>query len=300
MRLRHGLGLAVVLCFAVISTLSEQNQDTLCKVGDLPTANVSSSVVNIDRDSFYATKYGDSSGSFYLQNKTTKPISSVAIALNYLGADEKSLVEMSYIARSDGSRQSFNPALHSEYTQELEQPIGPSERDRIQTVSDMAVPHCPTSARVVYVLLQFSDGSTFFWSFPGWQVLPIARLLPKRAWEFSPDLVRIPMDMLVIVRVDSSGHVARFVATDASLQRLAARLYKQASKWRFFPALADGQPVGSELAVLFRLFPTGTLPREGAPNIVSPLVVVRLVQGQTRSEGWTVWYARRLGGTELD
>jgi hypothetical protein len=301
-KLKLLVGLFVLCCAPFRAANCGEPPYVICDTPDLPLlATDAKPRFEVLHDGFLTGTHGESAGSFILRNIGDRPIRALSIAMQYVDRDGKTLIVIPFVAVTGQAGRSFDAIIHTQYVEPLETPIYPGETKRIQGLSYTVVGECPASARLEFVSLQFSDGSSYTWSSEGWEIGPVPQYLPAASLRLDPSLVRAPVKFLARVQVSSGGRISQFSAPSEVAKGLVDELRKQSAEWFFFPASRDGKPVASELSLLFDVVPSGANADEPlAGEIRSPLVIIRLLQRETGADTWMLWYGRRSGATKIE
>jgi hypothetical protein len=198
---------------------------------------------------------GESAGVLDVRVGGNKSVVAVALAIQFDDKNGEELADMAYVATTEDAKGWLKVPLHTEHVQRLSAAILGGETLRIQGVGYTVTDLCPASGRLLFLVLLYSDQSSFSWSLPGWRFGPVPRLLPKGSLSIGPALISQPMAFIASVEVSSEGRISRFSVEENIDAQLTQQLRDQVSDWTFFPATEDGKPVRGHLVFLFRITP---------------------------------------------
>jgi hypothetical protein len=137
--------------------------------------------------------------------------------------------------------------------------------------------HCPVRAQVTFASIQFDDGTGRTYSSPNWRLEPTPALVP--VLRNLPTLpVEPPVSLFAKVRISASGDILDLVPDANGDARLVGWLRDVMGKdWKFHPAILNGQPIESELNVLFQINAKGMTEFVENLPILKPVTLIRFV-----------------------
>jgi len=250
----------------------------------------------------FATGRG-SSGAFRFHNKAPKPVHDFTLVLDYTDDSGKPLFAMVYQGVVGRDLSSFNPSIQAEYIEQLTQMILPGESVRVAGESAFVTLRCPAGSRLTKLGVTYDDGSSLEWSEPGWRTepflldapdhfqMPGALVLATRSEEFA-----------LSIRIDPDGQVAEVVPVNNSYTEIAQWLHQNLRRWKFFPALREGEPTPDEVSMLVRLWRRTPGQIEGRKlgqlrTNAGIFLALELMLEPHKTTEWAYSYSGSLGGS---
>jgi len=230
------------------------------------------------------------------------PVAQIVLVLDYLDAADELRNEISFRAGSKAQPSQPSWRIRGEYDDDsFSQPLAVGDTWRVKGMSSILSMPCPTHARVTFLGLMLADGSTQSWIGHGWRLGPILNYFPA---DLYMPLSRPTAEKSVLpirAKIDSRGRVAQIDATGDKPLAKHSDLLEQLGKWSFFPALADGEPVNSEVNILFQFLPDLEAEIEVDPTELRfPTIVIKAMADNMPLNHWRLFCAWRLGDTKLD
>jgi hypothetical protein len=156
---------------------------------------------------------------------------------------------------------------------------------------------CPTSARITFVKIQWTDGTVQSFFARDWQVPPIPHNIPRVGNGFPKLGAASASALLTRVRIDTTGHVTDVrVSGDEQSTKLFEWFDKwMRQSWTFHPAVYAGRRVDAELEILFRVHVPSSQDASENETTPTPVTLIQLLPKATQP-GWLVYYGTLIQG----
>lgn len=137
--------------------------------------------------------------------------------------------------------------------------------------------HCPVKAVVTFATVRFTDGSVRTYSSPAWRLNPYIEVVPLLDKIPDPP-VQPPVSLLARVRINAAGFVTGVVPSAGGDPRTVNWIRNVMGKgWKFHPAILNGEPIDSELEVLFQIHAKGMAHFVETNPVWEPVTLIRFV-----------------------
>jgi hypothetical protein len=262
-----------------------------------PTRNISierfpESVVDISDPLFYASATSHSYGQIRLLNKFSKSIQTVTAIIDYIGPGDEVLLSIPFRSTVGGLRTAPETKFHPEIVEEISEAIQPGAEVVLTGVTRTTTATCPVASRLTFLEVTFADGSRFTRGLPDWSFPP--SLMDSPFFLPAPPPEALPTSSTPLrLRIDASGQVTSVTPTGRSEPSLAQYASEVMKNWTFYPALKNGQPVATELAILLRVNKQPEQYFLTRQDVASPVVAIQVTPWSFDKERWRAWYGDR-------
>jgi hypothetical protein len=282
-----------VVVLLTVSVCNTYGQDTpLCQVQNLAT-DVSKESGSLEIVGQMFSSGLGSAAVAKVRNVSDKPVIAIQFAIEYFDAGQNRLGSIAFQAATKGNIQTL-VVLRPGSFKLLPDPIEPGQIFSIGGIGSFSTSRCPVRANLTYVFLRFADQKIFEWFSP----TSLLDAFPKRFM-----LSVIPSclsgideaQVMLQIQIDEAGSVRVMSTLDSSNADLQQCIGSKLEGSTFYPALREGKPVSSEIAVLFRIhklvYHSGVLFDSPSPREVSrPSAILDLIPNSVHIDTWlTGW-----------
>ena len=252
--------------------------------------------LSLEKHLFATSSYA--SAEIGVVNVSLKPIIAMQLTFEYYGERGERIGDIvgAVIAKQVPEPQAFEigKRMTAGGTALIANILQPGDTASVGGLGTFTILTCPARAKLTAALLWFSDGTSLDWSAPD------ARLDPEPN---ELNLNKLPGCLLqhgvrslyLALELDREGRVASVEHAAASASPKVVCDTSEISKWKFRPALQDGNPIASTIPILFRVHDASELPRDTWDH-VSPgevphrLVVVDALPPARGKSAWRVFF----------
>jgi len=265
----------LLLGLAAIESVAIAQDHYYCHTDDLPVSwKGLSQPAKIVHSSAVFLELGTTVPELDVRNTQTTAITNLDLVIEYL--DEKgNVVETATIG---GAVAGFENAMHApfplESTETWKDPLGPGETARVHGMSNgNRTVTCPVSGQITFAMARFRGGAIQKCGSTGWQVPPLPRIVPELD-SACPVLQSGILEIPVKLKISRGGDVTGVSQPSVRDRGVLAWVVDQMKRWKFHPALVDGQPKDSELSVDF-VFHGSPEPNLAAISPATPSVLIQ-------------------------
>jgi hypothetical protein len=252
--------------------------------------------LNIESSFIQFTAIGMSFVELRARNFQTYPIEALALIVEYADNEGRTVERIPLIAGTEEAIKTFRPPFSSETDIRPEFPVNAGDSVRLQAASTDGIrtANCPSSARITYSMIRYASGDTKTLSIKDWQLDPRPRMIPM-VEQFPIEILQPPVVFLTSVKINASGLVSDVISMGQGQEPIVKTIRRQMQQgWKFHPALRAGQPVDSELTVLFRVHTEMTASFPETKPLLSPVVLVELFPDKQNPGKLAVAYGGRF------
>jgi|ERR1700722_7551389 len=242
----------LLLGLAAIASVAVARDHYYCHTDDMPVSWKSiSEPGKIVHSSAVFLELGTAVPALDVQNKQTVALTNLDLVIAYL--DEKgNVVDTATIG---GAAAGFENAMPAPFPLENKEtwkgPLEPGETARVQGMSNgNRTVTCPVSGQITFVMARFWGGAIQQYGSTGWRVPPLPRIVPELD-SACPVLKSGTLEIPVTLKISIGGDVIGVSQSSSGDLGVLAWAVDQLKRWKFHPALVDGQPKDSELSVDF-------------------------------------------------
>jgi Gram-negative bacterial TonB protein C-terminal len=290
----------VALLFLAHQELAQRDPTlpSLCS----PTRDISVSPsldggIDIKDPFFYASAASHSYAEIKFVNKLPKPIRTVTAVIDYIGPDGVVLVSILFQSSVDRPPATPQAKLHPEIVDQITELIQPGTEITLTGVSRITTATCPVASRPAFLELTFDDGSRLTRSLPDWS-LPTT-LMDSPFFLPPPPIGSLPISSASFrLNIDATGQVTSVTPTGRSEPSLFQYASEVLKNWIFYPALKNGQPVATELAILLRVNKQAEESFLTRQEAALPIVAIQVSPWSFDTQRWRAWYGDRPASTQ--
>lgn len=265
----------LLLGLAAIESVAVAQDHYYCHIDNMPVSwKGISQPVKIAHSSAVFLELGTAVPELDVRNTQTSAITNLDLVIEYL--DEKGdVVDTAAIGGAAAGFENAMPAPFSlENTETWKGPIEPGEIARVQGMSNgNRTVTCPVSGQITFVMARFRGGALQRYGSAGWQVPPLPRIVPELD-SACPALQSGILQIPVKLKISNAGDVIGVSQSSVRDPGVLAWAVDQMKRWKFHPALVDGQPKDSELNVDF-VFHGSPEPNLAAISPATPSVLIQ-------------------------
>ena len=241
-----------------------------------------------------------------LNNGFPKPIQEIAMVIEYLDAQGKSIFATTFAATANPliSPMWFSENLPSQYSiVPWKTSVAPGAAFSIGATSGLTSGVCPAQARATLLHIAFQDGANLNWSAPDWELPVQPEAIPGNLQIDVPPPSSLPAKFVVRVHV-SAPNGALIPSPQIRLLNgqpgpFFDEMRDQMLTWRYWFELRGGKPVDGDVLLLIRVHAAGERPGENLSRLLpadasETLGVVDVVPQKAFGQ-WAVLY----GGANL-
>ena len=288
---------ALLLCSCAAFGQRSGPGDTLCFVPNMLT-EVPPGMAELRVKSHLFATGPNTTAELRIQNASSMPIIAMQVTFEYYGESGERIGDVvgAVIAKQVPEPQAFEigKRMTAGGATDIPNILQPGETASVGVLGTFTALSCPARAKLTSALLWFSDSTSLDWSAPG------ARLDPEPN---ELNLSKLPGCLLqhgvrslyLTLELNREGRVASVEYAAASASPKVECDTSEISKWKFRPALQDGNPLASTIPILFRVHDASELPRDTWDH-VSPgevphrLVVVDALPPARGKSAWRVFF----------
>ncbi len=266
----------------------------LCK----PTQNISveqsfpDDRVDLREPFFYSSAASHSFAELKLFNRFSKAIRSATAVVDYIGPSGEVLVSVAFHSSTDKPGSDTQAGIHPEFVDHIAEPIRQGNGLTMTGLSQTTTAACPVRLRPTFIEVVFVDGSRATFNLRNWTFPPMLKDSPF--FVQSPPVEALPRSSTAFrLKIDSSGHVASVEPSASAVSSIVVYASEQLKGWTFYPALANGHPVASELPILLRVNSTAQPYYLTDDEVPAPLVAIQLTPWPQDNRRWRAWYGSR-------
>lgn len=258
--------------------------------------------IRLDQGRFTSSGEGDMSFDVTVTNVSASSVTQLFIVLEYLDARDESLGQISLVGAANYGNSDHNWQVHAEYLDtSFSTPLLPGETKLLHGIFTGVWAVCPSRARLTFLGVLFSNNTRRSWKAPNWKLNPILNF-------FSDDLtlkIDHPMNSPYYVRaratIDERGRIRQLNPLGDTIPAQTEALLSQLNEWRFFPAIREGQPIVSEMTIVFQFLPDGAMhiPIDVEP-LGPPVLLVKAIPDESKPGRWRLFSGWRYGGSRLE
>jgi hypothetical protein len=276
--------LLLLLGLAAIESIAVAQDHYYCHTDDMPVSwKGISQPVKIVHSSAVFLELGTAVPALDILNTQTVALTNLDLVIEYL--DEKgNTVDTATIG---GVAAGFEDAMPAPFSLENKEtwkgPLEPGETARVQGMSNgNRTVTCPVSGRITFVMARLRNGAVRQYGSTGWQVPPLPRIVPELD-SACPAVQGGVLEIPVKLKISSAGDLIGVSQSSAKDLGVLAWAVDQLKRWKFHPALVDGQPKDSELSVDF-VFHGSPEPNLGAISPATPSVLIQFFPSRRDSQ----------------
>lgn len=256
-----------------------------CEVTSLPTSwAFENHLGTIERHAVVFTENGNATPTLYFRNTQPRAITALALIVEYRDEGNRVIERVPISGSTAGSGLLHVPfALELTHTiPEWKQPLRQGDTVALGATKDgIRTGHCPTQAKVMFLMARLDDGTVRTFESPNWILGPMPRIVPELPRNFPPLPAVPPVLLLGNVAIDEHGKVTSLDVGDQGSSELRDWLERfMTQNWKFHPALRDGKPVPSVLKVAFRFPVAVRSPIPGEERILFPVTLIQFFPRQ--------------------
>ena len=306
----------LLLCIAIPTCLpaagrswtDEQASPYSCQAEQIPTSwAFDNPPGRIERNEIVFGELGRATLDFQFRNLESAPISALALVVEYADKTGQIIDRVPIASVSEHSTNPFSLPFAVQGAMRWKGALSPGESALMGGVTDgIRTGSCPNRARITFARAQFADGNVRSFSFPGWQIGPVPRLVPRLSQNVPSLPVDSPVSLLAKIKVSSSGQVVDVVSDSQENAKVLAWIRDRMRHWSFHPALLNGQPVDSDLTVLFLIHAKGMLRFPEIEPLLTPVTIVQffwshdIFPNEGDIDRWTVTYGLLQEGSIVE
>jgi hypothetical protein len=275
----------LLLGLAVLSNLSVAQEHYYCRAEEMPVSwKTNVQPVKIVHSSAVFLELGTAVPALDVRNTQTAAITNLDLVIEYL--DQKGrVVDTATVGGAAAGFENAMPAPFSvENTETWKGPLDPGEIARVQGMSDgNRTVTCPVSGQITFVMARFRNGAVQQHGLLGWQVPPLPRIVPQLD-SACPVLHSSILEIPAKLKISDAGDVLGVSPSSGGDDPgVLAWAIDQMKRWKFHPALVDGQPRNSELSVDF-VFQVSPEPNLAAISPTAPSVLIQFFPSGRESQ----------------
>lgn len=246
-----GLRTAIAMLFLVLpwQLVGQERATELCSISEISVSQVPGAGFEIRRH--FILVADAALGYIDIENRAERTILSGTLIVEYIGSDEQPLFSIVYEFMTEEHYDCPRSNVVARCRQILARAIGHGETVRLEGVSATISAACPSGARIVFARLNYQNGTSYSWATPGWGTAPTLRAA-KEHYDLSDVSATFPLSVSARLEVDEVGRVENVLFAGRIGAGLEDWIRTNTSLWEFHPALRDGQPVRSDVTLLFR------------------------------------------------
>jgi len=227
----------------------DDHVSALCSpIKNLPTAlEIDAGALDVLQNLFYSTQDSETYASMQVTNHFSQDIRALAAVVEYRDALGNPLIAIAFRRSTKDLEPKPSSFVHAEYGEGISDPLHPNETVEMAGTVANAVAKCPVEARLMYVDLEFADGSHIVRAAANWSLPPSVRNAPYFA--DSPPKNALGSCALLRLRISAVGKYESAQSLQngsAAVQRFADSQFR---KWSFYPGLKNGQAAEAEITV---------------------------------------------------
>jgi hypothetical protein len=290
---------ATISSIWIASAFSATTRTQPCSVDNIPVSlSIGGVPLKIGNAGYLSTSEGPVNVKVEVTNELPLSIEHLALVLEFQNDNSESLGQVPFIGGLSSPPQKQNWPFHAEYHDPFSVPLKAGENHYIRGISTTISTTCPTRARVLYVGVELSDKTQKSWSSPDWVLGPILNFFPGTVTTMNG--ISIPSTLIFRAKIDERGNVVGTQPDSGSPSDFNTLDILKAKTWEFFPAIKNGIPVESELAIVVQFLPA---PDKHIPSDIadaSNYVMLKIVPDQTEAHQWRVWCEWREGNSRVE
>ncbi|HKW16156.1 MAG TPA: hypothetical protein VJO35_01480 [Terriglobales bacterium] len=259
----------------------------LCDIARIPTAwAFDNPPGSIDENHATFTPTGWDRMQLEFRSDQANPLKALKLVVEYVDAEGELIARVPMYAYVDPSTAHLPPnAFKPDHTWGT--PLNQGEsREIVGQELSVRTGRCPVRALVTFASIEYTDGSIRTYSSPDWRLGPTPAFVPVLSDAPDPPL-QPPLSLLAKLRISASGDVLDVVPGAHVDTRLVVwvREIMMNKEWKFHPAILNGQPIDTELEVLFQVNSPGSTPFVEDPPLLKPVTLVRFLWNRDASSG---------------
>jgi len=272
----------------------------VCRLSKLPLSSgkLLSELTLGDSVVFAAGGEEYSSASIRIKNESTIPLTAVALVVEFsMPSSAHPILTIPFRATT----KNFGVAAGIfRSSQQLTEIIAPHASIELEAASEILLRNCPTTARVIYEHVWYSNGVEEKMG-DLINIDPTIDVLPSYFDFRGCDLPR-QADILIDLSIDGSGRPS-LEYPYGSAGTPTQCLEREIGIWRFVPRVIDGVPTASRMTLLLRFHQAGVTPSQ-APLVngfkaASQITVVHFVWSKNTDSELQIFYAGGCCGNKV-
>ena len=291
--------LLTVLIFCALGSvpvsLGQDENPYSCQREQLKTVwAVSNPIGEIEQHTVIFSGLGQTTVDFHFRNRLSMPLRGLMLVMEYEDSQGR-VIDRVPISANVGM---LTNASDNELTpiRTWKRAISPGDSALMGAVKEgIRTGFCPVIARVIFAKAQFADGTTQAYSSSGWRLEAAPRMIPTLSEHIPKMPVEPPVSIRAKLKISVTGKLVD-IAGDEQQRKVLDWIGNQIREWSFYPAFLDGQPVDSDLDVLFLMHAKGSTQFQEPEPVLTPITVVHflwtddLFPGRGGGDRWTVVY----------
>lgn len=274
-----GVVIAAGVAGAQVTRPNLAKSSYLCNLARVPTAwAFDNPPGSIDENNAMFTPTGWDTVHLKFRSAQATPIKTLKLVVEYVDAEGEPIARVPMYAYVDPSTEHMpSNVLRPDNTWGTPVTEGNSGEMNGQEVS-IRTGRCPVQARVTFASIGYTDSSVRTYSSPEWRLDPTPSLVPML--RDVPNLpLQPPLSLLAKLRIGASGDVLDVIPGVSADARLAGwvRDVMMNNEWKFHPAILNGQPIESELDVLFEIHTRESANFADDHPILKPVTLIRFL-----------------------
>jgi hypothetical protein len=237
-----------------------------------------------------------------ITNMSAPAIAQIVLVIEYSGDSRKLFGQITLAGLSSPMASEHRWVVHAEHNDDsFSEPLAIGVTRTLKGVSSSVSTGCPTRARLTFLGLQFDNHSAQTWVSPDWKVSPVLNYFPDDLNVTPAGNIGGNVRMSVRVKIDKRGQIAQIDQLGGKPLLEGLALFDQLRTWTFFPAIAAGEPVPSELTIIFQFISD---PESGFPVDSSetkfPTIHMKATPYDSLPNKWRLFCTWRYGGSRLE
>jgi len=270
-----------------------------CRVDVMTAWTIQKPPIRIERSAVVFDELGTSWVDVTFQNSQSVPIQAIALILEYSDNGGEVIDRIPLLEGTAHAEAAFHAPfpidrVANAWTENV--PAGGIERlHGVKRGIRTAV--CSSRATITFATVQMEDGTIQTYSSEGWKLGPTSGVVPW--FDALPAAAPERASFVATLKISAWGDVVSMIPKKGgnASQLIVEWLREQVlHKWIFNPALYDGQPVDSELQVLFRVHNSLQQPEDSGTSL-SPITVIDLTSNPQFPRRTQVSYGGLMSGS---
>lgn len=276
----------------------QQSKSPSCSAGRVSIVGLTGIPIRFDKARYTVSSEGPAYADIKITNTSSQPLSRISFVLDYLDDGGKVINTVGFSSRRAPRGSTESAFVHAEHIdEELSKILYPAETKIVQGLSTAFSLICPTTARLIFLQLDFENGVARTWTAPDWNVGPILNYFPEQLHLHVHKAGEVET-VSMVASINAEGHVIDLDHLE-NVSFDPTELLSELKTWSFFPAVKDGRPIDSSRTLVIQFLPdfAGYAPPQ-IPNDVER-IFIKAVPVEQGTDRWRLFCEWRNGSTFL-